>query len=252
MSTAQPPTPKAKSSGSSTQIARDLKERILSSEWEPGSQLPSENALAGQYAASRGTVRSALKVLAGQGVVYTRHGSGTFVTSHSDVIATSLLELRSMSELIKHRGMDALVEYHSVLRRDPTLEEMASLRLTPHDLVVETRRTIQADGEVAAFSFDAIRADVFGAKFDPDLVRGSLFALLDTLGRPIAYATAEVHAVTGADIDVEAGIGVDVDYAQQSFLGLYQTHFDADNIPVFYAKTYFREGVFRFSLLRRR
>jgi GntR family transcriptional regulator len=67
-------------------IADDLRERLttgslpLDQEASGGPlKLPGEKELAGEYDASRSTIRLALQVLANQGLVETRHGLGTFL-----------------------------------------------------------------------------------------------------------------------------------------------------------------------------
>jgi GntR family transcriptional regulator len=72
------------------QIAWDLRERIGSGQFTGGSQLPTELELMAQYNASRNTVRDAIKRLIGQGLVETRPGQGTFVTTRVDPFVTVL------------------------------------------------------------------------------------------------------------------------------------------------------------------
>lgn len=63
------------------QIAEDLRQRIDSGELRPGTQLSTEIELRERYGASRNTVRDAIKWLITLGLVETRPGQGTFVTS---------------------------------------------------------------------------------------------------------------------------------------------------------------------------
>lgn len=62
------------------QIADDLRMKIDSGEYGPGSRLPTELDLGHQYEASRNTVRNAVNRLTRLGLVQTRPGQGTFVT----------------------------------------------------------------------------------------------------------------------------------------------------------------------------
>jgi GntR family transcriptional regulator len=56
----------------------------------PGSQLPTELELCDVYAASRNTIRDAIKRLISQGLVETRQGQGTYVTQAIDPFVTVL------------------------------------------------------------------------------------------------------------------------------------------------------------------
>lgn len=60
-------------------IADELRTRIDSGELPPGTQLPTERALADSYGAARNTAREALRLLAESGLVVAEHGRGTFV-----------------------------------------------------------------------------------------------------------------------------------------------------------------------------
>lgn len=60
-------------------IADDLKAQTTTGRIKPGERLPSEVGLAGQYKVSTATLRSALAVLQGEGLVEKIHGKGNFV-----------------------------------------------------------------------------------------------------------------------------------------------------------------------------
>lgn len=61
------------------QIADQIRQRIASGELAPGSALPSEKTLMGQYKVARQTVRHAVRILKEEGAVYSSQGHGTFV-----------------------------------------------------------------------------------------------------------------------------------------------------------------------------
>jgi GntR family transcriptional regulator len=62
-------------------IIDDLRSAILTGQFAPGERLASEWKLAQTYQASRPTVRRAIAVLKGDGLVVTRQGQGAFVRS---------------------------------------------------------------------------------------------------------------------------------------------------------------------------
>jgi GntR family transcriptional regulator len=72
------------------QIADDLRGKIESGEIAPGAQLPTEIELMDQYEASRNTVRDAIKLLTGRGLVDARAGQGTFVIEKINPYVTTL------------------------------------------------------------------------------------------------------------------------------------------------------------------
>jgi len=66
-------------------ISEKLRESIVSGQYSPGEQLPSEHQLMDQFGVSRITVRRALSNLAQQGLVVSRHGKGVFVKQQRKV-----------------------------------------------------------------------------------------------------------------------------------------------------------------------
>lgn len=60
------------------QIASDLRARMESGEYPPGTQLPSITDMMEHYGAALGTMNSALRVLRAEGRVETEQGKGTF------------------------------------------------------------------------------------------------------------------------------------------------------------------------------
>ena len=70
------------------EVAATLRGRIAHGELRPGMRLPSERALATRLNVSRVTVVRALTRLRLEGLVVTRHGSGTFVATTDRLLDT--------------------------------------------------------------------------------------------------------------------------------------------------------------------
>lgn len=71
------------------QIAAMLKEQIKSGKLKPGEKLPSEAELCNMYHVSRTSIRSAITTLAGEGLICTHHGKGSFVNDHIESLTNS-------------------------------------------------------------------------------------------------------------------------------------------------------------------
>lgn len=66
------------------QIAEDLREQISAGTYAPGSKLPPVRELAGRYHVVTGTVRDAIAILRGEGLVQTHSTRGTYVLERSE------------------------------------------------------------------------------------------------------------------------------------------------------------------------
>lgn len=85
------------------QVAEIIIRRIHDSTYKPGSQLPTENQLAEELGISRTTARSAYDVIRARGLIYRRHGVGTFV-SQLPSIANPYEEGKELDEIITQHG----------------------------------------------------------------------------------------------------------------------------------------------------
>jgi len=113
-------------------VAEQLRDAIFDGRFQPGEKLQPERELAEQFQVNRTSIREAIKVLEGQGLVSVRHGDG--VTVQPLVDAT----LDSLGPMIFHRGrldLSLLGELNEVIH--PLLAEMGRLAITrrrPGDL----------------------------------------------------------------------------------------------------------------------
>lgn len=228
------------------QLADQLRQRIGKGEWAVGEKLPTESEFATTYGVSRSTVRAALQQLENQGLTVTRHGLGTFIGPFSRSIKSGLQELNSISETVIAHGMTPGMRFRSAEFRSATPHEAEALALSPEARVFATERSILADSEVVAFSFDAIPSELLPSDLDATTVDGSLFAMLEDHGIVPRTAVANIHAANGESLALP-----DID-AKTQFLMLEQTHYDASARPILFSKTYFLEGRFEFSILRTR
>src|SRR5581483_9376653 len=67
------------------QIVLQLQQEILSGQISPGARLPTERDLAVQFGVSRASIREALSVLQSRGLVESRQGGGTIVSSSAAI-----------------------------------------------------------------------------------------------------------------------------------------------------------------------
>lgn len=89
----------------------------------PGSQLPTELELRVSYDASRNTIRDALKLLIGRGLIETRPGQGTFVVERFEPFITTLSgDWQEDSGLGGGEGRAALAEVQA-RERTPEVSE---------------------------------------------------------------------------------------------------------------------------------
>ena len=106
------------------QVYQQMKNQILNGEWAPGEKIPSEHMLMALFGVSRGTVRQAMQKLAGENLVETRRGEGSFVRVNSlaDCFQPSFLSG------LKPEEMDEIYEFRSMF--ESAAAELAARKAT--------------------------------------------------------------------------------------------------------------------------
>lgn len=177
------------------EIADDLRTRIHDGEFVAGRNLPSESDLCGHYSASRVTIRKALEVLRGEGLVDARQGFGWFVAAERlpqtlSGLATIERQLadsgrRSERRIVDFKFVDAPAHVAAVLGRR----------------VLETRRINLADGQPFARVTVWCREDLGAHLSKADVERASFYELLPV---EVGGATQSIGAtlIDPADADL--------------------------------------------------
>ncbi len=95
-----------KSAQACEQIVQQIEQTISSGALTAGQRLPSERALSRQFGVSRMTVRRAMQLLEGMGLVETRSGSGSFVleAQANPVPQTMVGDIRKRGEALIGHG----------------------------------------------------------------------------------------------------------------------------------------------------
>lgn len=229
-----------------SRVADDLRSRLSAGVHPAGSRLPTESELSSEFAVSRPTVRAALRELEALGLVRTQHGVGTFVTDRP-AIRAGLERMDSITASIRATGREPGMVYASRVVRPVLPEEAAQMGVPGNTEALEVRRTILADGEVVAYSYDLMPLDLLRPDVDPAELQGSIFEFLRSrLGAHPDHGIAEIHAVTSNHV----GWGPEA-ATHNLFVLLVQRHYDSDDRLLLYSRTYFIEGRYAFTIVRR-
>lgn len=159
----------------------------------PGQPLPSERVLAERLHIARMTVREVVRRLAAEGLVYQRHGKGTFVARSKLVQSESLI---SFSEDMRSRGLKPGARIVSISTRPASTSLAAQLQVREGAPVVHLVRVRVADGVPIAIERPCLSADRFPGLDRADLSDISMYEYLETTWKVRAeYGEQRVSAV---------------------------------------------------------
>lgn len=228
------------------QVAQGLKQRIEEGQLVSGSALPAERELAHSLGVSRVTVRQAFALLAQQGLLTRKHGSGTFVhpASSPDLSTRPLGMLTSFSDDVRSRGQVPGAKVLSFVHASPTPHEAASLGLAADALIYRIQRLRTASGEPLAIEESTVPADLVGSLTEQDVTNASLYALLEQRGLKPDRAIRHLRAIN-ADLTHAALLGVPVGAA---LLLTERVSWTPDGQPIEYARAHYRGDKYDFVM----
>ncbi|ROP49169.1 MULTISPECIES: FadR/GntR family transcriptional regulator [unclassified Rathayibacter] len=191
-------------------VVRGVKDMIMTGRLSAGAKLPIEKDLAASLGVSRGPLREGVRALAILGVLETRQGDGTYVTSlDPSVLMGSLAFLADLQSPATSRdmlGIRRVLEAESAARAAALItdDELDELEVILDGIDAMTRDLQRMDVESFIDADSAFHAAIARASGNP-----ALAALIESLvGRTvrirIGRALAERGTVSGAQADHRA------------------------------------------------
>lgn len=224
-------------------IAEDLRLGILSARRQPGERLPSEHELAKQYGTSRPTVRRAIAVLKGEGLVDTEQGKGAFVrpTPHVRLLVTGSnyrrhrrAGLSGFNAQALEQGQAPEQEMLEVATIAAPLDVSMRLNLDEGAPVVVRRRLFRLDGQPVARCDSYYPAEwAEGTDIaDMENINGGVHALIEDPAGPIRRTVARSVDDLVARMPVPAEVQSLELPPGMPVVRVVRTIYDADDAPL--------------------
>jgi GntR family transcriptional regulator len=214
----------------------------------PGARLPSEADLGPRLGVSRATLREAMKLLEQDGLIYTRHGSGRYVTAAASLkVERPITTYESISQMLRRQGWSPRVEVLSSDMVEADQDDAMALQLPVGSEVIRIERLYWHDDKPLVFCVDTVPAHLLPSLPARDDLADSLNDLLERHGCRPRMSTANVRAVAlPADVTERYGIaGLD------PWLLVTETCLADDGRPVMHARDHHRGDIFSFNFSRR-
>lgn len=224
-------------------IAGELRAAIVRGDYPPGSQLPSESALAGTHGVARGTIRAALAAVEAAGLITSRRGTPRVVLGTG--VSQSFDELRSFAQWARAAGHSPGGRFVTRELRPAAPAEANALQLQEGAEVLYTVRLRTLNGTpifTERCTYPTWLAGVI-AGLDPDCP--SVTAEVRRLTGVVAVRGTHAIDVTRADHMDARLLGATVGDPVLRRRGI--TH-RADGTPCDYTDDHYLEGTATFAL----
>lgn len=244
--TTSPPSPRLPAPPLYERIKGSLREGILSGQYAPASLLPSEAALGEQFSASRITVRQALADLQNEGLIFRRHGKGSFVSQPKAF--QNVTALQGFAKAMSAQG-HAIRNRVQKLQTVPAPTDVAqALQLAPGAPVTALHRVRlldQAPLSPISLELTWLPEALGNVVARADLATRDVFLVLEQdAGVALGHATLAIDAAladhaTAAALDTDAGAPL---------LRVERLTHDARGTPIDFERLYFRGDAFQYRL----
>jgi len=219
------------------EVARELRDRLLSGRILPASRLPTQRELAQEFGTTVMTVRQALALLAEEGLVRAHHGVGTFATdpgTFQDPI--HLASFSSFSEEMARQGVrvETRMLGHRMQSASGAVCQALGLDAGRPVCVIERVRTVADEPLIYQCSYLPPQLAALAGTYDPSV---ALYAFLRERAGLVATRSEEV--VRPCALPAQAAHTLAVVPSSPGFFSA-RTTFDARGRPFLYDEAYIR------------
>jgi GntR family transcriptional regulator len=223
------------------QIAEGFLDRIESGELAPGDRLPPERELSVLLAVNRMTVRRALRMLEGQGLLIRRQGAGTYVAKPK--IERQASQLFPFTRGMEQRGYKAGIKLITFEKRPAETSIAQKLGLSVAAPVFRAFRVRTLNQEAVMLEDLIVPASIFPDFDRHNLSSRSLYEIFETEYQlSISQAHQSLEPVIASEYEARL---LDVDLGSPLMLER-RLAFDQQDRPVEYSKDLYRGDRFRF------
>lgn len=181
------------------QIRKSLQDDIANNILVPGQKIASEDELATRFGVSRMTVRQGISDLIDDGVLYRRHGIGTFVARRH--IERDHTHLESFVESAKEEGLEISIQVLIADILPAKLKVARSLSVSEGDLVVRVKTLRKVENLPITVHDAYVPHSLFPQLLSEDLEAQHLWAIYESYGLRVKRAVQRVEA-READEDI--------------------------------------------------
>ena len=180
-------------------VLADLRAQIRDGVLGPGARVPSRNGIIARYGVGETAAKHALGVLAAEGLIETRAGSGCYVRAVPSVRRLEHDRPEGPGSPFGLAGAQATAREHKTVRRGADRHIAGLLGLAEGDPVIQTRYLLSADGSPVqlATSYEPAlltgRTDVALPEEGPFAGRG-VIARMDAIGVRVDEVTEDISA----------------------------------------------------------
>lgn len=237
------------------QVEEELLRYIKQMDLAVNRKLPREEELARMLGVSRITLRSVLDDLAGKGMIFRRHGRGTFVNSSFFEMKASFNPVMHFADMIRNSGYEPRVEMigHRIVRANRDVAKR--LEIEEGGNALECDKIFYADRQICAVTRDYIPLSYLNgvdmAVLD-QYVDSVFYFMYKASGKKLEWDKVELNAVYSKDDELLDRLLKSAGIQAKAFLLLKGVNYDEDGTAAVYTWEYVDTEILKYSQIRKR
>lgn len=225
------------------QIAAHIREQIENGEYSFGQLIPSEQQLSEMYRVSRMTLRKAVAILVGEGLLIPRPGKGTFVNRQK--IDMSFDNIQGTSPFLLDMGLSPSVKVLRSGKRTAGYKYSRIMGISENSLIYQLVRLRLGDGEPYILEYTNIPYDLIPNIEQYDF---EIYSLYDLIRQQDIVLTEDMQTLEVVKLSAPQSTFLDVPEGEYGFM-THEVVRDQDGQVIEYTKSYSSGKKFVFSAI---
>lgn len=214
------------------------------------SRLPPETEIAEYFSISRTLVRDCLSILEREGFVSRKHGVETIINQHVLKIVTRVDLEEEFLSMVKDTNREPAISFvnHGITVADENIAN--KLLIDIGNTIIYSKRVITADNNPAIYCIDYISETLIRNKnYNSDVLDEPIFNFIEKYcDTEIFMDLSEIKAIL-ADDELSKIFNINVG---SPILYMDEVGYNLYGQPVLYSREYYKEGMFKHVILRKK
>ncbi len=235
----------------SDSVKNELTNFLKSSDFSLSNKLPTEEQLSSLLHVSRVTIRRTLSELETEGLIFRRHGQGTFVNLEALKVKVNLNKLIDFSDIINDAGYKSTHKIITCEEMKATDEVAQALKIKKGSPVIYVEYWLYADNQPAIISIGWCPKELFSIIPSKKNCEDNTFfkVLLSNAGVIVTSDRIKLQAITRTNM--EQLLGHTTDFYCDALFYFRSIAFNQQNVPVIYGKAFYDTDIINFELYRK-
>lgn len=226
------------------QLEQIIKSKIITGEYMPGEQIPTEKKFCENFQVSSITIRQSILNLVKEGLLIRRPGKGTFVTEEITNINTLQLS-GSINDLIRDGLKTQEVKVLSISKIKAPMRVAKLFKIEGGGEVIQVKRTRNANNSPVSYIINYLPIEIGEKIKKEDLRRYPMLQILrDQFKIPLQSGIQYIEPIV-ADNDISSALAVSI---SSPILYIETTIFAKQKKPIDFVQTYIRPDRYKYSV----